>query len=111
MELDSKKTIATAFLPVGGPDMGSVMKYLDSLSALPTPYENVFGHPGELKTPLMKASAQLKLIESKPREKKELCKITEPVSLNLFPEDYQECAECGYDHRYDASSAARKHLG
>ena len=68
-----------------------------------------FGNAGEMKTPAMMKAA-LKLVESK-SSKTELMKITDPAPINIFPEDYTECTECGYDHRYDADAATRKHLG
>jgi hypothetical protein len=39
---------------------------------------------------------------------KETIDLKQPTD-NFYPEDYCECKECGYDHKYDANAALRKH--
>lgn len=72
-------------------------------SAFPLP-EKIYPCAEEYKVPVVK-KIELKLIKSKSIP----MKITVPA-VNILPEDYIECSECGYDHKYDATAANRKHL-
>jgi hypothetical protein len=52
--------------------------------------------------------SNLFLIVSNKKIKEEVSDFKRSIE-EIFPSDYSECKECGYDHQYDAASAARKH--
>ena len=69
------------------------------------PSKSWLGHPGIMKTPVV-------INVAAPSVKFQPKKVDEPKSsiyASPYPDDYNECEVCGYDHKYDASPAARKH--
>jgi hypothetical protein len=59
-----------------------------------------------LKSPEPKTN--LVLISSSKKTKEEVPDLKNSIA-EIFPSDYCECKECGYDHQYDAAAATRKH--
>jgi len=78
----------------------------------------VKGNRGESKTPdiwdekdvivLDYFKPTLTLVSSQKEVKSEVPDLKNSIA-NIFPADYNECNICGYDHKYDAAPAARKH--
>jgi len=68
---------------------------------------SIYTNPEKIKTSVKES--QLKLIESKHKSKADPMKITDSAPTNILPEDYTECQECGYDHKYDTTLALVKH--
>ncbi len=74
------------------------------------PSKSWLGHPGIMKTPIVIKTATL--ASETPLIKFQAKEVNEPKSniyASPYPDDYNECAVCGYDHKYDAAPAARKH--
>jgi hypothetical protein len=73
------------------------------------PYKSWLGH--QLQNETVKQS---NIISSKPTnlntfKRKEVAEPKSHIYASPYPDDYKECDFCGYDHKYDAVPAARKH--